>query len=67
MSEDEEWKGLNLSKVPSLRAVFKKNGTVTAANASTINDGASGVLVVSEDFMKLHGLTPLAKISTLNY
>lgn len=62
MSEDEEWKGLNVSKVPSLRAVFKKNGTVTAANASTINDGASAVLVVSEDFMKLHGLTPLAKI-----
>jgi len=62
MSEDEEWKGLNVAKVPSLRAVFKKNGTVTAANASTINDGASAVLVVSEEFLKLHNLTPLAKI-----
>lgn len=59
---DEEWKALKAEKVPTLRPVFKKNGTVTAANASSINDGASGVMVVSEGFMKTHGLTPLAKI-----
>jgi len=59
---DEEWKVLKLDKVPSLRPVFKKDGTITAANASSINDGASGVMVVSEGFMKEHGLKPIAKI-----
>jgi len=59
---DEEWKTLKADKVPTLRPVFKKDGTVTAANASSINDGASGVMVVSEVFMKEHGLKPIAKI-----
>lgn len=61
-SADEEWKGLKMEKVPTLRPVFKKNGTVTAANASTLNDGASAVMVCSEEFVKAHNLTPLAKI-----
>lgn len=49
-------------KMPNLRPVFQKDGTVTAANASSINDGAAAMLVCSEEYMKLHKLTPLAKV-----
>lgn len=54
--------GTTMDKVAKLRPAFKKDGTVTAANASGINDGAAAVLVVSEDFVKAHGLKPMAKI-----
>lgn len=49
-------------KIPKLSPVFQKDGTVTAANASTINDGAAAVVLASEDYVKRHGLKPLAKI-----
>ncbi len=52
----------NLEKLASLRTAFKKEGTVTAGTSSGINDGASAVLLVSEDFAKEHGLTPLVEI-----
>lgn len=54
--------GTAMEKIAKLRPAFKKDGTVTAANASGINDGAAAVLVVSEDFVKAHGLKPMAKI-----
>ncbi|WP_313580287.1 thiolase family protein [Chishuiella sp.] len=60
--EDEEYKNVNFDKVPSLRAVFSKEGTVTAANASTINDGASAIILMSLDKANELGLKPLAKI-----
>jgi len=62
MSEDEEYKNVKFDKIPSLRAAFSKDGTVTAANASTINDGAAALMLVSEEYLKLNNLTPLAKI-----
>lgn len=62
VSEDEEYKSVDFSKFPTLRTVFKKDGTVTAANASTINDGAAAVILVSGEKLKELGLTPLAKI-----
>lgn len=61
-AEDEEYKNVKFEKIPSLRPVFSKEGTVTAANASTINDGASALVLVSEDKIKALGLTPIAKI-----
>lgn len=60
--EDEEYKNVNFDKVPGLRAVFSKDGTVTAANASTINDGASALILMSLDKANELGLKPLAKI-----
>ncbi len=60
--EDEEYKSVNFDKIPGLRPVFSKDGTVTAANASTINDGASSIILVSEEKLNELGLTPLAKI-----
>lgn len=60
--KDEELDRVNFDKIPSLRPVFKKDGTVTAANASSINDGAAAVLLMSEDKAKELGLKPLAKI-----
>ncbi|MEM9858130.1 MAG: acetyl-CoA C-acyltransferase [Bacteroidota bacterium] len=60
--EDEEYKSVNFDKITGLRPVFSKEGTVTAANASTINDGASSIILVSEEKLKELGLTPLAKI-----
>jgi acetyl-CoA C-acetyltransferase len=51
-----------LDKIPSLNAAFTKEGTVTAANASTINDGAGAVILMSEEKAKAMGLTPLATI-----
>ena len=62
ISEDEEYKNVKLEKVPALRPAFSKDGTVTAANASTINDGAAAVVLMSEDKAKELGLTPLATI-----
>jgi acetyl-CoA C-acetyltransferase len=60
--EDEEYKNVNFDKIPGLKAVFTKDGTVTAANASTLNDGASAVVLVSAEKMKELGLKPIAKI-----
>jgi len=62
VTEDEEFKRVKFEKIPQLRAAFSKNGTVTAANASTINDGAAAVVLVSKEKMEELGLTPLAKI-----
>lgn len=62
VAEDEEYKNVNFNKVPDLRAAFTPNGTVTAANASTINDGASAVILASKDKIAALGLTPLARI-----
>lgn len=60
--EDEEYTNVLLDKIPNLRPAFTKEGTVTAANASTINDGAAAVIVMSEEKAKTLGLTPLATI-----
>ena len=62
ISEDEEYTNVMLEKIPKLRPAFTKEGTVTAANASKINDGAAAVIVMSEDRAKDLGLTPLATI-----
>lgn len=62
-AEDEEYKNVKFDKISSLPTVFQKeNGTVTAANASTINDGASALILMSKDKMEELGLKPLAKI-----
>ncbi|MEX2363359.1 MAG: acetyl-CoA C-acyltransferase, partial [Balneolaceae bacterium] len=60
--KDEELEKVRFEKFDSLRPVFEKEGTVTAANASSINDGAAAVLLMSADKAKELGLTPLAKI-----
>ena len=62
MNEDEEFKKVKFEKIPALRPAFSKDGTVTAANASTINDGAAAVILASEEAVKKYGLTPVAKI-----
>ena len=62
VNEDEEYKKVMFEKIPNLRPVFNKEGTVTAANASTINDGASSLVLASETAVKKHGLKPIAKI-----
>jgi acetyl-CoA C-acetyltransferase len=62
ITEDEEYKKVNFEKMPSLKPAFTKDGTITAANASKINDGAAAVVLISEDKMKSMGLTPVAKI-----
>ena len=62
ITEDEEYTNVLLDKIPNLRPAFTKEGTVTAANASTINDGAAAVIVMSEEKAKTLGLTPLATI-----
>ncbi len=61
-SEDEEYKNVNFDKVPTLKPAFTKDGTVTAANASTLNDGASAILLVSKEKAQELGLKPIAKI-----
>jgi acetyl-CoA C-acetyltransferase len=63
LSEDEEYKNVKFDKIPTLRAVFSKDGTVTAANASTINDGAAALVLMSEEKVKELGVTPLARIA----
>ncbi|MDG4946668.1 acetyl-CoA C-acyltransferase [Weeksellaceae bacterium KMM 9713] len=62
VKEDEEYKNIKLDRVPSLRPAFTKDGTVTAANASTLNDGASAVVLMSKEKAEELGLKPLAKI-----
>lgn len=62
INEDEEYKKVNFDKIPTLKPVFTKDGTVTAANASTINDGAAALLLVSKSALEKYNLKPLAKI-----
>ncbi|MCP9769828.1 thiolase family protein [Lacihabitans sp. LS3-19] len=62
ITEDEEFKKVNFDKIPSLKPVFTKEGTVTAANASTINDGAAALLLASENYIEKNNLSPLARI-----
>ncbi len=64
VSEDEEFKNVKMDKIPALRPAFTKEGTVTAANASTINDGAGAMVLMSSDKAKELGLKPLAKIKS---
>lgn len=61
-AEDEEYKNVNFEKIPGLKPVFTKDGTVTAANASTINDGAAAVVLMSKEKAKELGVKPLARI-----
>ena len=60
--KDEEFSNVTLDKIPNLRPAFSKDGTVTAANASTLNDGAAALVVMSERKAKSLGLTPLAEV-----
>lgn len=62
MLEDEEFKKVNFDKIPSLRPAFDKEGTATAANSSTINDGATAMVLMSKEKMDELGLNPVAKI-----
>lgn len=62
VTQDEEYKNVNFEKIPGLRPVFTKDGTVTAANASTINDGAAALLLADEATVNKYKLQPLAKI-----
>lgn len=62
IAEDEEYKNVNFDKIPGLKPAFNKDGTVTAANASTLNDGASAVVLVSKEKAEELGLKPLARI-----
>src|SRR5690606_14322929 len=62
VAEDEEYKNVFLDKIPSLRPAFDASGTITAANASTLNDGASALILASEEAVEKHGLKPIAKI-----
>ena len=62
ISKDEEPTKVDFKKIPKLRPVFEKSGTITAANASTINDGAAAVLLMSENKVKEIGVNPIAKI-----
>ena len=60
--EDEEYKNVRMDKIPTLRPVFDKEGTITAANASTLNDGASALILMSADKAVELNINPLAKI-----
>lgn len=62
INEDEEYKKVDFNKIPSLRPVFAKEGSVTAANASTLNDGAAAVVLMSKEKADALGIKPLAKI-----
>lgn len=62
VSEDEEFKNVMFDKIPSLRPAFSKDGSVTAANASTINDGAVALVLASKAAVEKYGLKPIAKI-----
>lgn len=62
-SEDEEYKNVKIEKIPNLRPVFSKDGTVTAANASTLNDGAAALVLMSLEKAQELNLKPIAKIS----
>jgi len=62
MKEDEDFKKVKFDKIPTLRPAFGKKGTVTAANASNINDGAAAVVLMSDKMVAALGVKPLAKI-----
>ena len=62
MERDEELERVNFDKIPTLRPVFDKEGTVTAANASSLNDGAAALLLMNESKAKELGVKPLARI-----
>nr|WP_299201443.1 acetyl-CoA C-acyltransferase [uncultured Brumimicrobium sp.] len=62
VSKDEEYTNVKLDRIPTLRPAFSKDGTVTAANASTLNDGASALILASKEAVEKHGLKPIAKI-----
>ena len=64
ISEDEEYKNVRLEKIPSLRPVFDKEGTITAANASTLNDGASALVLMSTEKATELNINPIAKIKS---
>ena len=64
MTEDEEYKNVKMEKIPSLRAAFSKEGTVTAANASTINDGGAALILMSAEKALELKVTPIAKIKS---
>jgi len=64
VSKDEEYTNVKLEKIPSLRAAFSKDGTATAANSSTINDGAAALVLMSKDKADSLGLKPLATIKS---
>ncbi|MGE0615651.1 MAG: acetyl-CoA C-acyltransferase [Bacteriovoracia bacterium] len=64
VSEDEGPAKVNFDKIPGLKPVFDKNGTVTAANASTLNDGACAVVLMSESKAKTMGLAPIARLTS---
>lgn len=63
-SEDEEYKAVKMEKISALRPAFQKEGTVTAANASTLNDGASALILASAEAVAKFGYTPIAKITS---
>jgi acetyl-CoA C-acetyltransferase len=62
VAEDEEYRNVKLEKIPQLRPVFDKEGSVTAANASTLNDGASALVLMAEETAQAMGIQPLARI-----
>ncbi len=62
VNKDEEYTNVMMDKIPTLRPVFDAEGTVTAANASTLNDGASALILMSKEKMEALGLKPLAKL-----
>ncbi|MCO4813467.1 MAG: acetyl-CoA C-acyltransferase [Flavobacteriales bacterium] len=62
ISTDEEFSNVKLEKIPQLRAVFTKEGTVTAANASTLNDGASALILMTKEKVEELDVTPIAKL-----
>lgn len=64
VAEDEEFRRVKFEKMPQLRPVFTRDGTVTAANASTINDGASALILMSKEKMEELGCTPVARIAS---
>lgn len=63
-AEDEEYKNVNFEKIPTLKPVFQKDGTVTAANASTMNDGAAALVLMSKEKADALGIKPIAKIKS---
>jgi acetyl-CoA C-acetyltransferase len=62
VAEDEEYKNVSFEKIPQLKPAFEKDGTITAANASTINDGGSAVILMSGEEVKKRGIKPFARI-----
>ena len=62
VNKDEEFTNVKIDKIPKLRAVFQKEGTVTAANASTLNDGAAALILMSEDKANALGIKPIGEI-----